>query len=70
MNLKYFYWYFKNPFSKKFINQIVKKGLETKKHTAITGNQGTIGKGRDLEKFPGASQYKTWISAFFLRLEI
>ena len=50
MNLKYFYWYFKNPFSKKFINQIVKKGLETKKHTAITGNQGTIGKGRDLEK--------------------
>tara|TARA_X000001388_G_scaffold61205_1_gene46706 strand:- start:188 stop:826 length:639 start_codon:yes stop_codon:yes gene_type:complete len=49
MNLKNFYWYFKNPFPKSFIDKILKLGNKNKKHTAITGNQGF---NRNLKKNP------------------
>ena len=49
MNLKYYYWFWKNAIPRRLCDDIIQYGLRNKKEKAITGDQG---KGRDLLKNP------------------
>jgi len=49
MNLKYYYWFWKNALSPRLCDQIIDYGLRNKKERAITGSQG---QNRDLVKNP------------------
>jgi len=49
MNLKYYYWYWKNAIPPRLCDEIIQYGLKHKPGRAITGGQGTK---RDLVKNP------------------
>ena len=49
MNLKYYYWYWKNAIPPRLCDEIIQYGLKHKQGRAITGGQGTK---RDLVKNP------------------
>ena len=51
MNLKYYYWFWKNAIPPRLCDEIIQYGLRNKKEKAITEDQGK-GKGRDLLKNP------------------
>jgi len=48
MNLKYYYWFWKNAIPPRLCDEIIQYGLRNKKEKAITGDPG----GRDLVKNP------------------
>ena len=51
MNLKYYYWFWKNALPRRLCDDIIQYGLRNKKEKGITEDQGK-GKGRDLLKNP------------------